>query len=179
MKNIKLPVIVGGLLVVILTGAFLFKNFKGDKPVTITSIKDALTSNVTLSCEFTEETGNVTKSYIKNGAVRVSMVNNDKANEIIIKDQKMYLWDEGKKEGFIYDVSNNQDDDQPDMDVTNKNISSSDFYLNMIDKYKDHCKVTTVSDSYFVIPADINFQDMNKLLENLKQQMPQTPASEE
>ena len=49
----------------------------------------------------------------------------------------------------------------------------------MIDKYKDSCKVASVEDSYFVTPNDVNFQDMNKFLEDLQNQMPQIELPEQ
>lgn len=139
----------------------------------VTSIKDALSKKVTLVCEFKDDSGSSVKSYIKNGAIRIMTNNNAEsgAGEIIIKDKKMYMWDVKTKQGFMYDVPEESENDTAS--ITNGEIVKSESYLNMIDKYKDSCKVSSVEDSYFDLPSDIKFQDMAKFLEDIKSQMPQ------
>lgn len=175
MQKQKLLVIIG-LTALLIFGGLLYKksnnkivstNESTETKDVFTSIKDALSKNVTLVCDFKDETGTSTKSYIKNGAVRVSSSGEaTQAGEIIIKDKKMYMWDIKTKQGFVYDV--------PDQDVSSTEVNQSENYLNMIDKYKDSCKMATVEDSYFETPSDVTFQDMSKLLEDLKNQVPQT-----
>lgn len=137
-----------------------------DKSV-ITSVKDALTKKMTLACEFKDETGTSTKSYIKDGAIRVNSNQNgaSASNEIIMKDKKMYVWDLKTKQGFVYDIP---DSDSNTLKTIGSKVNQSDSYLNMIDKYKDSCKPIAVEDSYFTPPADIKFQDMTNLLENFR-----------
>ncbi len=136
-----------------------------------TSIKDAMSKDISLVCEFNDENGNSTKSYIKNGAVRITTDNeSSQEGEIIIKDKKMYMWDLKTKEGFVYDVPDNETENSTS---GSNEINQSENYLSMIDKYKDSCNISTVEDSYFVAPKDVKFQDMNKFLEELKSQMPQ------
>jgi hypothetical protein len=147
----------------------------GNKNV-FTSIKDAMSRDISLVCEFNDE-GNSTKSYVKNGAVRISTDNeSSQGGEIIIKDKRMYMWDIKTKEGFVYDVPDAEDDNNSG---DNQELSQSESYLSMIDKYKDSCKVVSVEDSYFVTPNDVNFQDMNKFLEDLQNQMPQIELPEQ
>jgi len=130
-----------------------------------TSVKDALTKKMTLVCEFSDDKGTFTKSYIKNGAIRVtSPESSSGSGDFILKDNKMYMWDTKTKEGFIYSV--------PEGDQSTQ-ISQGDEYLNMVNTYKDSCKVDSVMDSYFEVPTDVNFQDMSKILEDLQKQMPQ------
>ena len=101
MKGKIVLFIIIGIFLLGLVGWVSYSKFKGNKTVStgsnseksgiFTSVKDALTQKLTLSCEFTDETGTVVKSYIKNGAVRVSSIGNGdnvQANEIIIKDKK-------------------------------------------------------------------------------------------
>jgi hypothetical protein len=96
----------------------------------------------------------------------------NQSGEIIMKDKKMYMWDVKSKQGFVYDVPDSEDGAAAD--VTVGEAVKSEAYLDMIDKYKDSCNVTTVDESYFELPKDIKFQDMSKLLEDLKNQMPQS-----
>jgi hypothetical protein len=141
-----------------------------------TSIKDAMSKDVSLVCEFSDEKGMSTKSYIKNGAVRVSTSDSsNSSSEIIMKDKKMYMWDMKTKTGFIYEVEDSDEGQTNQVGMTGSEVVKSEQYLDMIEKYKDSCKVATVEDSYFTPPTDVNFQDMSKFLEDLQKQMPQIP----
>ena len=172
-----------GVLLLGLVGWVSYSKFKGNKTAStgssseksgiFTSVKDALTQKLTLSCEFTDETGSVVKSYIKNGAVRVTSTGTEEgqSSEIIIKGDKMHMWDPKTKEGFVYTTVEPSGDSKVGM--TGEEVVKSESYLDMIDQYKDSCKVATVADSYFDAPTDVNFQDMSKLLEDLQKQMPQ------
>lgn len=175
-KNNKLIVVVVTILLLLVVGFIVMKkkggpdtNFKNQEtPKNLfTSVKDALSKNITLVCEFKDDSGMSTKSYIKNGAVRVSSTGQDvQTGEMVMKDKKMYMWDLKTKQGFVYDI--------PDSEDSSENLKS-EAYLDMIDRNKDFCKVATVEDSYFIPPTDIKFQDMSKLLEDLQNQMPQIP----
>lgn len=138
-----------------------------------TSVKDALSKKMTLVCDFKDETGASVKSYIKNGAVRVSTTGEspNKSGEIIIKNKMMYMWDTKSKQGFVYNLPD-QENNESGGGVTEDNAINSESYFNMIDRYKDSCKVGTVEDSYFEVPKDINLQDMSKLLEDMKKNIP-------
>ena len=179
----KKVLIIVAVVLLVLVGGFIFLKSKssGTGPTgsqstnkgIFNSVKDALTQNLTISCEFTDETGTLVKSYIKNGAVRITSTGDTvaKSGEIIMKDEKMYIWDTATKEGFIYDISSEEG-------TTEAQKSNSDSYLDMIDKYKDYCKVATVADSFFTPPTDVKFQDIAKLFENLQNQAPpiETPG---
>lgn len=170
------------LLVLFVAGASYLKfrsnsnqsenNTTGDKSV-FTSIKDALSKNVTLVCDFNDETGSSVKSYVKNGAIRITTTNKeseDTSGDIIMKDKKMYMWDLKTKQGFVYDIPDAEDNS---VGMTSDEFIKSESYLDLIDKYKDSCKVSSIDDSYFNLPTDVKFQDMSKFLEDLKSQMPQ------
>ena len=185
MKNKKAIYIVILILLVLVGGFFYTKskktsspgmdlNLSGDTNIFV-SVKDALSKNLTFACEFKDETGVSTTSYIKNGAVRVSSINESgETSEMIFKDNKMYTWDLATKEGIVYDVSDSEDTDADSESVVSTNDKVAAYY-NMIDLYKDSCKVTAVSDSYFEIPTDVKFQDMNEFLQNMMNQIPQLP----
>lgn len=169
-----------------LIGGFVYFNFNkssqdgnsDNSSGVIGSIKDVLNKDVTLSCEFNDQDSNF-KSYIKNGAVRVTTIGKvkDQSGEMLMKDGKMYIWDLKTNEGFVTDIPKNEDGSSQEVGMTAQNSVSSEAYLDLIDKYKDSCKVTAVEDSLFVVPANIDFKDMSKLFEELQQyQMPQAPA---
>ena len=186
MKNKKVLVVIALLLLALVGGASYMK-LKGGKTASsgsnstsgtksvFTSVKDALSKNITLVCEFKDESGTSVKSYIKNGAVRVTSTGgtgSSQSGDIIMKDKKMYMWDVKTKQGFVYDIPDAEDSS---VGTTGSKLNQSESYLNMIDKYKDSCKVATVEDSYFVPPTDVKFQDMSKLLEDLQKQVPSNP----
>jgi uncharacterized protein (UPF0333 family) len=175
MKNKKALISILLLLLVVFVSGISYMKFKNsnksesksttENKSVFTSIKDALSKDVTLVCEFKDDSGVSTKSYIKNGAVRISS-----EGEIVMKDKKMYMWDVKTKEGFVYEIPDSEDSQ---IGATSTEINQSESYLNMIETYKDSCKVTSVEDSYFELPKDVKFQDMSKILEDLKNQMPQ------
>jgi hypothetical protein len=125
-----------------------------------TSIKDAMTKSLSLKCEYQGVQGK-TITYLKGSNVRVtyqSMVNKADSGNAIMKDNKMWVWTEGKKEGFIVDVSevdrNNQQDNKRKI-------------LDEVEKFKDKCSAAVISDSMFTPPSDVAFKDMT----NLQQEM--------
>lgn len=180
----KLFLVITAVFLLVLVGGVSYSKFKNvnketsdnkveDSKGVFNSIKDALSKNITLVCEFKDDGGSSVKSYIKNGAVRVTTTNQTEASqsgEIIIKDKKMHMWDVKSKQGFVYDIP---DSDDSSVGMSGTEVAKSEAYLDMIDKYKDSCKVSNVDDSYFELPSDIKFQDMAKFLEDLKSQMPQ------
>lgn len=184
-KNKKTLLILGAISLLIIVAGVSYTKIKSgklggnsstsDSKGIFTSVKDALSKNLTLVCDFKDESGTSVKSYIKNGAVRVSTVGSTEAQsgDIIIKDKKMYMWDVKTKTGFVYDIPDSESSENKTSGLGGTEVVKSDAYLNMIDKYKDSCKVSAVEDSYFVAPADVKFQDMSKFLEDLKKQMPQ------
>lgn len=184
MKKI-LPVAVVVLLLVV--GFFLKKSTKpgsfslNKQPGNVfNSIQDALSKSLSLKCVYKDEKGVQTTTYIKGGAVRVSMegiTENEQPSSIIMKDKKMYMWNEVSKTGFTYAI--NEPKVTPETDkapaVDNKDAS----VLAEIEKYKDSCKTEVIADSFFVPPADVKFQDMSAFTENLMKQVPTTGAGDQ
>ena len=190
MKNKKTIFIIIAILLLCLVGGASYIKLKGDSDNDdsgsksteskgiFTSVKDALSKNITLVCEFKDDSGTSVKSYIKNGAVRVSSTTasgSTQSGDIIMKDKKMYMWDLKTKQGFVYDIPDADTSTDSKVGMTSTEVNQSESYLNMIDKYKDSCKAATVEDSYFTPPTDVKFQDMSKYLEDLKKQMPSIP----
>jgi hypothetical protein len=188
MKNKNTLIIIAIFIILAIAGVFLYMKSKpldgrtndptvNNKSV-VGSVRDALTQKLTLTCEFTDEEGTIVKSYIKNGAVRISSTKEGREpTEIIMKDNKMYIWDTETHEGFVYEIEDETEDSKDGVN-TMMNIDSN-FYLDMIDQYKDSCKVGTVDDSYFVQPSNIKFQDMAEFLNNLQNQAPQIETPNE
>src|SRR3989339_1958999 len=168
MKKI-LPVLV--VLFLLGIGGYFFMSSKGAKTSNVfESIQDALSKSLSLKCVYKDEKGVQTTTYIKGGAVRVNMEgikDNEQPGSIILKDKKMYMWNEVSKTGFTYTITEPVITPGADT-VDNKDAS----VLAGIEKYKDSCKTEVVADSLFVPPDDVKFQDMSGFTENLMKQVP-------
>ena len=181
MKNKKVLYILLAVILLALLGYFVFNKTKlsddkststGKEGGVITSIKDALSKSVSLTCEYKDEKGQTTKTYIKNGAVRITAEGSSQG-EIIIKEDKMYIWDTNTKQGFMYKVEKPDDSVSTNQDYGSQNGVTSESILESVNQYKDSCKAGTLADSYFTVPTDVNFQDMTKILEDFKKAAPQ------
>jgi hypothetical protein len=187
--------IVPVLVILFLLGAsgYVYMNSKGVVPKTpfetatntgstnvFSSIKDALSKSLSLKCVYKDEQGIQTTTYIKGGAVRVAMEGikeKDQPNSIILKDKKMYMWNEISKTGFTFIITEPK--------VTPGKLSETaankdESVLAGIEKYKNSCKTTVIADSFFTVPIDVKFQDMSAFTENLMKQVPTTnPVKDE
>ena len=173
--------IIGAVVLLVLGGAgwyFLKGQNKSSQNVgtnAITSIKDALSKSVSLECDYKDENGQGSKSYIKNGAVRVDVISDDpeKAASIIMKDKKMYSWT-GKKEVCVMELP----DEAVEKPVGSVNEGSTQQANLMADleKYKDACKAAIVSDSLFTPPADVKFTDLSQMMKGSTEKYMQQSA---
>ena len=132
-----------------------------------TSIKDALSKSQSLKCEYTDESGNKSTSYIKSGNIRVSTKSkDDKEGEVLSRTQgdavKTYFWDPATKKGTVFVISKQdtqamqkQVQQNPQVQAGNK-----DELIKSIEKYKQSCKAEAVSDSLFTPPTDVQFTDL-------------------
>ncbi|MEK7177464.1 MAG: hypothetical protein AAB705_01405 [Patescibacteria group bacterium] len=182
MKKI-VPVLV--ILALFGVGGYFYMNSKGTLPKApigtatnstnsnvFTSIKDALSKSMSLKCVYKDEQGVQTTTYIKGGAVKVSMegvTEKDQPNNIVLKDKKMYMWNEVNKTGFTFTMTDPIVTPGQELEVKK---SQDAEVLAEIEKYKDSCKATVIADSFFTIPTDVKFQDMNAFTENLMKQVP-------
>ncbi|MFA6017115.1 MAG: hypothetical protein WC744_03445 [Patescibacteria group bacterium] len=195
MKKI-LPVLV--ILLILGVGGYFYMNSKGAIPKApigtasnntastnvFNSIKDALSKSLSLKCVYKDERGVQTTTYIKGGAVRVSMVedkdNKEQPNAVILKDKKMYMWNETTKAGFTYTLTEPKISPSKETGVTPEVAANKDAsVLAEIEKYKDSCKTEVIADSFFVPPTDVKFQDMSAFTENLMKQIPTTGPDKE
>ena len=138
--------------------------------LSFTSIQDALSRSLSLECTFTDDNGRQTKTYMKAGAVRTDFTGSkaEESGSMILKDKKMYSWNDTTKQGFMMQV--------PDLNITptqnsktgaGKGTNPADA-LAMIEKYKSSCKPGTVADSLFTPPAEIKFTDYSNMMKDLQ-----------
>lgn len=155
----------------------------------ISSIQDALSKSQSLKCEYTDENGNKSTTFIKSGNIRVSTKTKDsKDGEVLTRTQgdevKSYFWDPATKKGTVFTISKKdtqamqkQVQQNPQVQAGNK-----EDLIESIEKYKQHCKTESVSDSLFTPPTDVQFTDLQAEMkkaginmEDIKNQMKNLP----
>lgn len=124
------------------------------------SIRDAFDRSMSLRCEYVDEEGNASVNYIKNKMVRTEAVDAEQGLKIygLFRDEKMYFWTEGSSEGMIFDLSG-MGEEPGEMGGTE--VRSVDDIITELEAKKDMCRTESVPDSYFELPAGVNFQSLN------------------
>jgi hypothetical protein len=169
----KNAIIIGAVIVIIILGAagFFLMN-KGQAPSSqpststpqqentnvFSTIKEALSKSMSLQCDFTDEEGRKTVSYIKNGAVRADITSTeaDESGSVIVKDKRMYFWN--NQGGFTMEFTDEQ------MESAQGSAQGQDI-IQSLEKYKQSCRPSSVSDSQFTPPSDVKFQDMSEMMQ--------------
>lgn len=126
------------------------------------SIRDAMAKSLSLRCDYAASGAKIT-AYVKGKMVRVdSVVEGGTNNSSIIKEDMLWSWDNEKKEGIIMPLQSEE----------NKTVSEE--IINGLENEKQFCKVAIVADSMFEPPADIKFQDLGQLFQQISG-IPQQP----
>jgi len=131
-----------------------------------TSIRDAITKNIALRCEYTDESGNTSINYIKGNMIRVDNEVEGKTMHALMKDEKIYIWSDDSKDGFLMDMSNMETSD--DFKMGEDVIHDSEDIIAKLES-QNRCMAEGISDSYFEVPRDINFVDWSKLFQQMGQ----------
>lgn len=131
-----------------------------------TSIRDAMTKNIALRCEYIDEEGNTSINYIKGQMIRVDNKVEGKNMYALMRDEKVYIWSDDSSDGFIMDMGGikNSDDFKMGDDVIH---DTNDVIAKLESQNK--CTTAGLSDSYFEIPSGINFVDWSKLFQQMGQ----------
>lgn len=156
---------------------------KTENKTIFSSIQEALSKSLSLQCNFTDEDGRTTNAYIKAGAIRADIGGKspEESGSMIMKDKKIYFWNPTTKQGFMTTITDEQLKDvqnqmtQPNGAKEPSNNQGQNM-MSMIEKFKDHCKAATVSDTLFVIPTDVKFQDMSALINNAMKKVTGVPS---
>ena len=160
LKNLLIAAVV---LAILGGGAWYFFGKKSTQTNVVTSIKDSLSKSVSLECDYTDEQGRKTKSYIKNGAIRSDFTSEDvqESGSVILNDKKLYVWT-NKKQGFVSEIP--EAATTTEEAVKDQGLSQRDGLMADLEKYKQQCKPAVVSDSLFTPPADVEFTDYSQLM---------------
>ncbi len=147
------------------------------------SIKDAMSKSLSLKCEYQNVEGKST-TYVKGDKVRVITETTGaeaKIANLIFKDNKMWIWNNGEKEGFIFEIDEQSVDKEDELSgQTNK-----EELIEELEQYKDKCSTTIIQDSMFSPPSDVTFKNLNNLQEEMMEGLdditglPEMPVEEE
>ena len=122
------------------------------------SIRDAMARSMSLKCEYMMQ-DNTTVAYIKGQSLRIDGTVKDKnSTAMIMKDNKIWSWDTGTKEGIIMPLTENKE---------NQQALDPDKIIGDLESQKQFCRAASVADSMFVPPADVKFQDLSALFKNI------------
>ncbi len=148
------------------------------------SIKDAMSKSLSLKCEYDMGEGKTT-TYIKGNMIRgITEVKKEESKfaNFIVKDNKMWMWNEGEKDGYIFEF------DEEELSNDQENVSgetSISETIEELEEYKDKCVASVVSDSMFAPPVSVNFKNLSNLQEEMMQGLeditglPEVPVDEE
>lgn len=127
------------------------------------TIKDALTKNLTLKCIYADDKGVNYEAYLQGQMVAMNGVGTTGDQvEGLMKDGWWYIWDATKKQGMKLDVAKMAADGS--WSIKGKQIKSVDNVASALEGDKQNCQVVTGVDSKFVVPGDVTFQSASDLL---------------
>lgn len=133
---------------------------------TFSSIQDALAKSMSLQCDYSDDKGTKTTSYMKSGAIRsdIVMASGSKgSSSVIMKNNTLYMWSGKEGTKMTFDISEMMAKVTPGTQKTTSAQKPGDVIENL-EKYKQSCKPATVSDALFTPPADVKFVDLSQMM---------------
>jgi hypothetical protein len=142
------------------------KQTNQNKTGVIESIKDAIIKNVSFKCQYQPEGGNqIITMYFKGGKIRSEYSSGSKTENIAIVDNnRVWNWQPKEKKGVVFSIDLFKGKTTPDNQSYDK-----ETIIKQAEKYRQNCRVENLSDSLFVPPADIKFQDMDEMMKGMMQ----------
>ncbi len=156
-KNSKIILIIIGVIVLSLIAFFLLKSKNSGSDNTsqgtvFGSIKDAISKSLSIKCEY-KVGESTTIAYVRGKEMRIDGNWQGQSNSsVIIKEDKIWSWDNLKKEGAIIPINKDEQDQ-----------TISEDFIDSLEEQRDFCKVSVYSDSVFTPPEDVSFQDLGDL----------------
>ncbi|MCS6956630.1 MAG: hypothetical protein NZM02_02175 [Patescibacteria group bacterium] len=128
-------------------------------------IKEMISKNLKIKCTYqTDNKTTKVTTYLKGeNNIRVKIEGKNQNSEAIFIKGKMYSWDNKTKQGLI--ISINQLTEKKDKTI----VENPKKYIEELEKTKTYCQQENFSDSIFQPPANIKFQDLDKIQEMMNQ----------
>jgi len=122
----------------------------------ITTIKDAVQKQLVLKCEYIDEDGEKTMTYIKGKVVRLIGRDADqKELNGLMKDGKFYLWSNESKQGMIININA-----KADLSMGDTPIESVEDVIEVLESQKDKCSISPESAGLLELPSDVEFSEV-------------------
>jgi len=126
-----------------------------------TSIKDAVQKQMVLKCEYTDEDGSKTTTYIKGQTVRMIGQGDDKKKiDGLMKDGKFYIWSGENKQGMVIDISKMEG-----ASMGKTPVNSIDDVISILESQKDKCAISPESSGLLDLPTDIVFTNTGSIFD--------------
>ena len=140
-------------------------------------LKDMVMRNVPLKCTFADVEGNSGVGYVKSKKYYGEVTGDGKTSYVIMVDNCMWSWSLEEKQGvkMCFDVEEGEDL-WKDWEGTDEGAKMNTPQGNY------NCRPATVSDSLFNPPQDIEFMDMDELMnfgEEMEEKVTEMMGSEE
>ncbi len=128
------------------------------------SIKDAFDRSIAVRCDYADENGQKTVTYIKNKRIYfesepLPMPGQDGKTAVIrglAKDDKMYIWGDESAKGLLFDFKNVKPGTEPPK-MGDKEIHGTADIISKLEEKKNNCKSETIADSKFELPEKVEF----------------------
>jgi PBP1b-binding outer membrane lipoprotein LpoB len=128
---------------------------KEDQKDVFTSIKDAMTKQLILKCDYTSDKNEKMTIYLKGQIVRIEGTGTQANVEGLLRDNKFYLWDKVKKEGMELDMA--KVTASGSMSIGDKKITSVDDVVTVLEEKKENCAISPESANLLEVPTDVKF----------------------
>ncbi|MGB9911310.1 MAG: hypothetical protein ACPLKP_01755 [Microgenomates group bacterium] len=142
-----------------------FQSSESISPTESTSAKEKASSKINLVCRYRPNEKIEVISYLKEGKIFSEIKGENQGFDkfLFFNDTgKIYYWNSSTKQGFTLTATTAQPNTQFE-------FKNTDEYLGQMEKYRPDCREESLNDELFNIPSDVNFQDMEKLQEMMRQ----------
>lgn len=128
------------------------------------SIRDAISQSLSIKCEYPAGEGKKVTAYIKGNLIRIDgSMTDEGVSGVIVKGNKMWTWDNTKKEGAIIVIPPTEDKNGKKEEFNSQEI------IDNLEAKKEYCSQAIVTDSLFEPPADIKFTDLSDVFSKMGQ----------
>jgi len=137
------------------------------------TISAAMSAGIPYKCTYSDD--GVTSEMIVKGQKFKSETKMKEGTTYTISDsKKMYIWSDMQEDGIVYDL-----DEMKKIGDAQTYPGAQKQQTTDIDKeYDMDCSVTIATDSMFVPPSNVNFQDMSQILKNMQETFVNLPDME-
>jgi len=138
----------------------------------VKSLSELLKLNVAQTCTYKNtQDGSEGSVYVSGGKVRVSFVSEMDGkvtdSNVIVKDSKTYIWNEGETQGYVFAA---EESSMNDSNTPKEESENEPQNFNMDDQVDYKCSVWVGDDSMFELPVNVDFKDMSKMVEDAMQE---------